>query len=279
MARVKETWQLPLEPSAVEPVSGGQESLVLRVDDLVVRIGPAWRSTADAGWCYELADQLGKQLPTVVRPFRTPDGATVARLGDRPVSVWPWIDAELGDRERAAQRRNAAATLAQLHAAAASLHLSPRPPVSAATEPDPTLADPALDAWLAEFRDSRDRQALHGDFYPGNLLFDHDQVAGIVDWDEAVVDCPEVELAMAACEWGDLFETQALEGAIDFVETYRRSGGPAAALDHEAISQLYRARLRWELEYEACHNPTETLSEEDRQYRNRQIDLYFDLRP
>ena len=101
----------------------------------------------------------------------------------------------------------------------------------------------------------------------------------MVDWDEAVIDAPEVELAVAACEWGGVLRSGDLEGAAGFVDAYLDEGGTAERIDSETIGHLYRARLRRELAYEEYHSgPLESLNDEARAYRLRQIALYNDLK-
>lgn len=151
--------------------------------------------------------------------------------------------------------------------------------MSATTKPVAALDDPQLADWLDDFKRTRRSHALHGGYYPGNLLFEDDRLVGIVDWDEAVVDAPEVGLAVAACEWGDLLQTGDLSGAVEFVEVYCDNGGTADRINTEATRQLYRERLRWELAYEDHHSgPLDSLNGEARSYRLRQITLYHDLR-
>lgn len=94
------------------------------------------------------------------------------------------------------------------------------------------------------------------------------------------MDIPEIEVAMAACEWGELFKTDELDGAVEFVQIYSAHDGTASRLDEAEIRQLYRARLRCDLAYELHHaGPLESLNDEDRTYRERQVALYFHLQP
>lgn len=276
---VRQAWPAGLCSNPVEELPAGEESRAIRTGDVVVRIGPSWRSSAEAEWCYALAEMLSATCPEVVPPIRNLSKATTLRIEGHPVSVWPWIDATPSARSEPRHRHEAAAVLARLHTAAAELDLPPRPPMSAATKPVPDLDDPQLDEWLNDFKGSRRRHAVHGDYYPGNLLFAADRIVGVVDWDEAVVDVPEVELAVAACEWGDVLRTGDVRAAVEFVAEYRNNSGTADRIDADAIGQLYRERLRWELAYEEHHSgPLDSLNGEDRSYRLRQIDLYHDLR-
>lgn len=276
---VRPAWPDGLCSGRVEELLGGEESRVIRAGDEVVRVGPTWRTSAEAEWCYTLAERLSASCSEVVPPIRNLSAYATIRVENHPVSVWPWIDARPGARDEGRHRHEAAAVLAGLHAAAVALDLPPRPPMSATTRPVATLADPQLDEWLYEFKRSRARHALHGDYYPGNLLFEGDYLVGVVDWDEAVVDAPEMELAVAAAEWGDVLRTGDLSEAVEFVEVYCDNGGTAPRIKAEVIAQLYRQRLRWELAYEEHHSgPLDSLNDEDRSYRMRQIALYHHLR-
>lgn len=276
---VRRAWPDGLCLGQVEELLGGQESRVIRAGGEVVRVGPSWRTSAEAEWCYTLAERLSASCSGVVPPIRNLSAHTTIRVKDHPVSVWPWIDATPGAREERRHRHEAAAVLARLHIGAVALDLQPRPPMSAPIPPIASLADRQLDAWLSEFERSHSRHALHGDYYPGNLLFEGAHIIGVVDWDEAVVDAPEVELAVAAAEWGDLLRTGDLSEAVEFVDVYCDNGGTAERIEAEVIAQLYRQRLRWEIAYEEHHGgPLDSLDDEDRVYRLRQIALYHDLR-
>lgn len=126
--RVQQEWQLVLDAGAAALVHGGEESIAVRVGHVVVRIGPSWRSSGDAEWCYNLADHLGVLCSEVVRPVRTPAGMTTVRVDGHPVSVWPWVDAVPGGAHHA-QRQQAAMVLARLHRAAESISVPAPPPL------------------------------------------------------------------------------------------------------------------------------------------------------
>ena len=192
---VRRAWPAELFVGPVEELIAGEESRAIRTGGVVVRVGPSWRSSTEAEWCYALAELLNASCLEVVPPIRnlSSSGATI-RVEGHPVSVWPWIDATPGSRSSSQHRQDAAAVLARLHIVAAGLRLPSRPPMSATTKPMPELDDPQLDEWLDNFKSSRRSHAIHGDYYPGNLLFKDDRLVGVIDWDEAAVDAPEVEL-------------------------------------------------------------------------------------
>ena len=94
---------------------GGEESAVFRVGAQVVRIGPAWRTTAELEWCHSIAVAAAQEIPEAVPPLPNHAGATVIRVGGRPVSLWPYVDASRIDDDDACQRAEAADLLARLH--------------------------------------------------------------------------------------------------------------------------------------------------------------------
>ena len=93
------------------------------------------------------------------------------------------------------------------------------------------------------------RQPLHGDFYHGNLLVAGGKVVGLVDWDNAFVGPPEVELAWASWEWSDARDAVDPRECAEFISIYRDAGGSAAAVDESTIATVVRSRLRWEIAY------------------------------
>ncbi len=64
------------------------------------------------------------------------------------------------------------------------------------------LADPELDAWWAARAPGLVRGVCHGDYYRHNLLVDHDEIRGIIDWHEARLGPLIGEVAFAAWEFG-----------------------------------------------------------------------------
>ncbi|MGK5628716.1 phosphotransferase enzyme family protein [Streptomyces sp. URMC 123] len=260
--RVRDTvhraWGLALDLPA-ERLYGGEESAAYRFGDLVVRLGPPWRPSAEAEWCHRVAlAAAGAGVTEAVAPLRTVDGATVVRLEGRPVTLWPHVAGEWvaeGDPDAAGR---AARLLARLHRAVADLELPARPGPSHLavglagdeTYDDPALRDPALDRWLAEFhRTAERRHPLHGDYHHGNLLADGDgRITAVLDWDDALVAPPEAELASAALEFGDEYGRD-LAAVRAFVDAYHAEGGTAGDLDDEALAQLMRHRLRREGAY------------------------------
>jgi Ser/Thr protein kinase RdoA (MazF antagonist) len=252
---------------------GGDESAVFRCGDVVVRVGPTWRTDAELAWCNEVALVAGDLVAEVVVPLVRPDGSTVVRIDDRPVTLWPFVDAERGDKRDPEQRAQAATLLARVHRALATQPWPPRPPRELEPAPTPDLDDHDLDTWLAIFeRDHPETQACHGDYYRGNVLAVDGRVAALIDWDEAYVGPPERELAIAAWEWGDCLDTLDLGPALEFVDAYCDAGGTARRIREHDLRQLVRQRLRSEASYRY------TEADPDLEYEARQLRAFHALR-
>lgn len=69
----------------------------------------------------------------------------------------------------------------------------------------------------------------------------------MLDWDEAFVGPPEMELAWAAWEWGDGLWADDLGDVLEFADRYRAAGGRTSPLTELELFQLVRVRLRAEV--------------------------------
>jgi Ser/Thr protein kinase RdoA (MazF antagonist) len=174
---------------------GGEESAAYRIADIVVRIGPQWRTDAEMAWFARLAAHAAAAVPEVVAPL------FVVRLSGRPVSGWPFVAGEWPDKFDPGMRRQAAELLVRLHKALADAPVPDEPVTPMPQGPGDDLADPGLDAWLAS-RAAQKVQPLHGDYYRGNVLALAGRITAILDWDDAYVGPVEREVAEAAWEWG-----------------------------------------------------------------------------
>lgn len=281
-----------------EPVRlyGGEESAAYRareVDgaeparEVVVRIGPEWRGSEEAEWCHLVAQRAADGgLDEAVVPLRTRDGRTVVRADGRPVSLWPYMAGCWAEGADPAGAVRAARLLARLHRALADVTLPARPvpaglQIGLAGEvvyDDPALHDPELDGWLAEFSRRATRvHPLHGDFYHGNLLADAaGQLVAVLDWDEALVAPPELELAGAALEFAGEFGDD-WAACRRFVDAYLAEGGTVDALDDEAMAQLMRHRLRREAADAGARGVLP--DDADFEYHRRRMAAFSTLRP
>lgn len=255
-----------------EPVRlhGGEESAAYRVGGHVVRVGAPWRTSEMLEWTNGVAQAAALTVPEVVAPVSTPLGSTVVRVDGRPVTVWPFVDGAWSDED--AHFEPAAELLARLHRGLSEVEVGPKPddmtPLAEALD----LDDPELDEWLRDFAVNRPlAHVQHGDYYHGNLLADGGRLTAILDWDEAFVGPPEIDLANAAWEWGDGLWSDDLDRVFEFVELYVKTGGTAVGLTDVELRQLVRARLRREVRYSRLHN-------HDPDYEARQVQVFHRLR-
>ncbi|MEU4724702.1 phosphotransferase [Nonomuraea dietziae] len=264
---------------------GGEESAAYLLGEHVVRVGPTWRTTAEAEWCHAIGRAAAERLPEAVAPLPAPSGETVIRVEGRPISLWPYVEGSWPDSDLPEQRVQGARLLARLHTALAGVRPPPRPrpafqeeglygtpPADAAG-----LADPSLDRWLAAFHEQHARRhPLHGDYYTGNTLARNGAIVAVLDWDETFVGAPELELAAAALEWGD----DELGPSKEFVDAYLEEGGTAAPLTQEELAQLVRHKLRREYAY--FHQAVAAgvvHDEDDLAYHERRVALFHELAP
>ena len=278
---VSSAWGLDAEDVG-ERLVGGEESAAFRVGAQVVRISPAWRTTAELEWCHSIALAAAEEIPEAVPPLPHQAGATVIRVAGRPVSVWPYIEGSRVDDDDACQRAEAAELLARLHQVLGSQRgrFGPRPGGgSTVTTRAIEHGDSELDTWVRAFdAEARWTQPIHGDFYAGNLLARSGHIVALLDWDEAILSPPERELAWAAWEFGDGLWADNLDEVWRFVAAYKDAGGPADPPDDLTLRSLVRERLLGEMHYVDQHHQRTELTDEDRSYRQRQQERYEQLR-
>lgn len=275
---VRAAWGIDGGPTV--SLSGGQEAAVFRCGHHVIKVGAVFRRDDDLTWCGAVAAFVAQHVPEVLAPVPSVDGRTVVRVGDHPVTVWPYAEGRPGNDTDAAQRRAAAELLARVHVALAAAELPPPPPRANPAAATPDLDDPDLDDWLAAFGARATAQLVHGDFYADNVLVDpHGRVAALLDWDETTQASAEWELAGAAWEWGGCRATLDLSTAEHFIELYLAAGGTANRLDDVALRQLIRHRIRGEVAYDRATAAACTPDPEDAEYQARQLQAFHELRP
>lgn len=126
-------------------------------------------------------------------------------------------DSRIDDPGQALPRM--AEVLARLHA----LDPAGAPPLRAREDPRPWLLEhlppgPARDRLQARPPAPPPRRVvLHGDYWPGNLLWRAGSLEGVLDWEDAAVGDPVSDLACARLELRYLF---GLEGAETFTGAY-----------------------------------------------------------
>ncbi|MEZ4323270.1 MAG: phosphotransferase [Myxococcota bacterium] len=179
------------------------------------------------------------------RGFPVPE--PLARLDEPSCLVMAHVDGTMAPSDPLEAARRMGAMLARIHAV---------PPDSIATGlPEREAPAEGIRSWLPEsllterVRAAVDRPLpdrtpalLHGDFWPGNLLWRDGHVVAVLDWEDAAVGDRLSDLAAARCElrcaWGD--------GAVrELTAEYVRHAGPD--LEGLAIWDVYvaSAALQW----------------------------------
>jgi Ser/Thr protein kinase RdoA (MazF antagonist) len=253
---------------------GGEESAAYRIADMVVRLGPRWRTDTEMSWFARLAAHASATVPEVVAPVPARSGEYVVRAEQHPVTVWPFAPGTWPGKHHPGVRQQAAELLVRVHTALAD---APRPvePVTAMPQgPGEDLADPWLDDWLAE-RAQGKTQPLHGDYYRGNTLTVAGRITALLDWDDAIVGPVEREAAEGAWEWGECLDTGVIDGAQEFLAAYAAAGGPV--VDDLTFRQYARARMRGEILL--ARTRWDELDTDDRDYHERQVAAYHALPP
>ena len=108
-----------------------------------------------------------------------------------------------------------ASTLSAIHAVDSQLSFLPRlADVLAAELEGSGRGDARIRATIRAARDDIHRNPavlLHGDFWPGNLLWEGDQLTGIVDWEDAMLGDPLADLGKSRLEMLWALGREALE--------------------------------------------------------------------
>jgi Ser/Thr protein kinase RdoA (MazF antagonist) len=89
-------------------------------------------------------------------------------------------------------------------------------------------------AWTSEAKTPT--APIHGDFFPGNVLVDGGRVTALLDWEEARLDWPEIDLAAGVWHFGWR------DGEADdrFLAAYADAGGIPA--DPAVLAPLIRVK-------------------------------------
>jgi aminoglycoside phosphotransferase (APT) family kinase protein len=230
----------------VRPLRGGISSSVhlVRLRDgegveqavVVRRYGEYWQRT-DPAACereYRLLERLAEigfpaprplLLDREGRDFGAPT-VVMSRLPGRP---------DCAPRDREGYLRQLARTLAQLHALATDgLDFlreqtaiydrsladwdDQRPIVD---ELHRSVVDEARKAWV-EVRNGQHRKLVHGDYWPGNVLFSRGRLTGVVDWEQPRLGDPAKDVATCRADLAVLFGPQEADAFVDY---YVEAGG------------------------------------------------------
>ncbi|MDJ0314940.1 phosphotransferase [Arthrobacter sp. H35-D1] len=166
---------------------------------------------------------------------------------DGPWLAMEWVE---GTTARADAQVDAAVEamahfLSRLHGLA-DIHV---PELTALEDPAQVLdahlpADRTGGAVAAALRRGIDRRAnssvlLHGDYWPGNVMFDGARLAAVVDWEDAAMGDPLADLACARVEICCAFGLPAAERFTDAYVAHMHSAGNALDLFDLPLWEMY----------------------------------------
>jgi Ser/Thr protein kinase RdoA (MazF antagonist) len=256
------------ELTFVRALAGGWANDVFLLEapsgPVVLRLKHPPSDVESIAWEHRVVAQLACAVREVVAPVRAVDGSTFFLHAGDAVSLVPFVHGIPADRGSEAHRKAAGDLLGRLHAASVRLRPGPRRGVDALQQLRelgvaelPAAWQPRVDALRRDAlrlvdrveRSHLCRGVIHGDFFPGNVLFRDDDVVGLVDWEEAHSAPLVFELANAAWEFTKCKDTDDFdrEAAVRFIGAYRQAGGPVPLLEDELIVPLIRAKRTLEL--------------------------------
>ncbi len=168
---------------------------------------------SDLPYFLGLMERLADAGLPVARPLRSKDGSTLGEIGGKPAALIEFLRGKPEMSPSPEDARRAGAALAQLHRAAEPLDLHRPNNMGPASWHDMTdAAGDKLDGFadglhgeVARTLSLLDRQwpddlpmgPIHADLFPDNLLLDHGEVSGIIDFYFACTDFFAYDLAVA----------------------------------------------------------------------------------
>ncbi|HEX8469528.1 MAG TPA: homoserine kinase [Brevundimonas sp.] len=191
---------------------------------------------ASLPFCLGLTDHLGAGGYPAARPLRDRKGEWIGALNGRPAAIVQWLTGAWLRTPSLDEVARAGAALARLHLAArdfAGRRANPVGPVvwkvlleksavGAVTAEDRELVAGcrlALERLGDPFTDDLPTGAIHADYFPDNVLFEHGQVSGVIDVYFGCDGPFAYDLAIALTAWG--FDDEGCEIAGQ-MEAFRR---------------------------------------------------------
>ncbi|MDO5502075.1 MAG: phosphotransferase [Actinomycetia bacterium] len=220
---------------SVTPLTGGVSTptdlLIYENDDVFTRVvvrGMSALPTKDAGpgsmeRMSALLQELRHHRMPVQEPLLTDDGEIMGA----PIIVLEYVTGSADHPDPAVAVPEMARLLLRVHALPVGragdgglvdlgLPAAQRPHEEARRLLERLLPAPEVDLLVREPAPPRDPPVLvHGDFWPGNVLWRQGELVGLIDWEDAAIGDPELDLATARVEL-----TLAL--GPDEAETFRR---------------------------------------------------------
>lgn len=218
-------------PLGAELLTGGVSATVTRLTlqledgptrDLVLREHSADQNGLDAGTEFALLRALYEQDLPVPEALHL---ETSGQLLGHPFVLMAHVD---GTTEAPGDQTHTFATMSLLLQHIHDTPVHSLPPLPARNDPRAELSellpdDPHWDPlrrWLPDAADTAYRGVpalLHGDFWPGNLLWRDDSLVAVLDWEDAAVGDPLSDLAGTGLELRYLYGP---EGMAEFIARY-----------------------------------------------------------
>jgi len=182
---------------------------------------------------FTILNVLSRQGLPVPKPFFVEPGASpflvMSRVAGRPL---------LAPRDLTDYVRQTAETLVRLHAVSLEgleFLADQRVYTERALRPDlRPHGDPLQEAvWEAALRlwprlGQARRTLVHGDYWPGNILWSRGRLVGVIDWEQPRLGDPTKDVA--TCR-GDLSILFGLDAAAEFLQHYLGAGGTVSNLE------------------------------------------------
>ena len=217
------------------PLTGGV-SAVVHALDLAPREGPprtvVVRQLRSHAWTASGDDPVGREFTLTRAVYRAgiPVPEPLAAQSDADTPTGPFLAMAFADGDTQIPPERLGTRLAVMARTLAEIHDVPTdglPPLPLRTDPRPEVFDfltpehRALADWLAARDDTACHEPprlLHGDFWPGNLLWIDDTLNAVLDWEDAAIGDPLSDIACTMLELTYLFGTPA---AATFARAYR----------------------------------------------------------
>lgn len=209
--------------SAMQPIAQGVENTNYRVtaggQDFALTLFEKRTRLEDLPFYLGLAEHLADRGVPAPRTMRNHDGAFIGTLNQRPAALIAWLGGSWHPAPTPDQARTAGAMLAQIHLQASDYTGRLDNPWSVnawrdlantclarASQPEHTamardLADETefiADRWPEDLPQG----AIHGDYFPDNVLFSGDEISGVIDYYFACTSALAYDLAIAINAWG-----------------------------------------------------------------------------
>lgn len=244
---------------ALTPIAEGVENTNYRLETTrgthVLTLFEGRTDAAALPFCLGLTQHLaGRGFPTPA-PVVDREGQVIGRLNDRAAAIVNWAPGDWRRQPSEQEQYRAGQVLALLHldasdyAGARANPVGPRAWAALADRCDtratgadrrmleqiqrllPGLAEPWRDPALP-------RGPIHADYFPDNVLFDADDVGGVIDFYFACVDVLAYDLAIALSAWGFDAEGRPVPAALRAFQKGYESVRPLSQAEREALPAL-----------------------------------------